>query len=53
MELTRELAHKHARENVIIVTWTNFHFYDFVENWAVHLSNHRVPLPTWLPVLPF
>lgn len=42
-ELTSDLAWKHARENVIIVTWTNFHFYDFVANWVAHLSNHRAP----------
>jgi hypothetical protein len=40
-ELSRELAWKHARENVIIVTWTNYHFYDFIANWVAHISNHR------------
>jgi hypothetical protein len=41
--ITRELAWKHARENVIMVTWSNFKFMDFVENWAAHLSTHRTP----------
>lgn len=27
--LTRELALAHARGNVVVVTWANWHFYDF------------------------
>lgn len=42
--ITKEWAWKHARENVIMVTWSNFHFVDFVENWAAHLATHRALL---------
>ena len=38
--LTSAWAHKHARGNVVIVTWSNWHFIDFVENWAAHLARH-------------
>ena len=46
--LTHDWAHQHARENIVMVTWSNWHFVDFVENWAAHLSNHRAYLYTLL-----
>lgn len=52
-ELTRDWARKHARENVVIVTWSNWHFVDFVENWAKHLSKHRTPPGFLAPSLAF
>lgn len=39
--LTREWVWQHSRESLVIVTTSNFHFIDFVENWALHLANHR------------
>jgi hypothetical protein len=44
--LTKEWARQHSRENLVIVTWCNYHFLDFVENWIAHLTNHReLPQP--------
>jgi hypothetical protein len=41
-QLSRELAHKHARDGIIIVTWSNFHFSDFVLNWVHHMGVHSI-----------
>lgn len=32
--LSRDLARSHARDGIIIVTWANYHFFDFVLNWV-------------------
>lgn len=40
--LSRDLAHLHARNNVIIVTWANYHFVDFALNWADHVLSHGI-----------
>eukprot|EP00892_Ulva_mutabilis_P009534 jgi/Ulvmu1/6953/UM033_0010.1 len=37
--LSEELAHAHAHNNTIFVTWTNYHFVDFVQNWIAHLDS--------------
>lgn len=41
-QLSRELAYKHARDGIIIVTWANFHFFDFVLNWVHHMELHGI-----------
>jgi hypothetical protein len=41
-QLSRELAHKHARDGIVIVTWANSHFYDFVLNWVHHMRVHDI-----------
>eukprot|EP00192_Tetraselmis_astigmatica_P008881 CAMPEP_0117652350 /NCGR_PEP_ID=MMETSP0804-20121206/2579_1 /TAXON_ID=1074897 /ORGANISM="Tetraselmis astigmatica, Strain CCMP880" /LENGTH=607 /DNA_ID=CAMNT_0005458389 /DNA_START=187 /DNA_END=2010 /DNA_ORIENTATION=+ len=40
--LTKELAQSVAHENVIIVTWANDHFADFVMNWVHHIKAHGI-----------
>ena len=40
--LSKALAHKHSRDSIIIVTWANFHFFDFVLNWVHHMREHRI-----------
>ena len=42
-QLSKELAVAHAKDKIILVTWTNFHFMDFVENWIAHLLELGVP----------
>lgn len=37
--LTPEFVKMHAKDNVVMVTWANFHYYDFVMNWVSHLRN--------------
>jgi hypothetical protein len=37
VQLSKDLAVAHAKDNIILVTWTNLHFLDFVENWITHL----------------
>lgn len=41
-QLSRELAHKHARDGIVIITWANSHFYDFVLNWVHHMRVHDI-----------
>lgn len=33
----RELVAKVAQDNMVVVTWANYHFRDFVMNWVEHL----------------
>jgi hypothetical protein len=40
--LSKHLAHKYSRNNVIIVTWANLHFSDFVLNWVFHVQRHGI-----------
>eukprot|EP00887_Chlorella_sp_A99_P003129 scaffold9.g3129.t1 len=40
--LTKQLAQKYAKNNIIIVTWANFHFSDFVVNWVKHVKSHGI-----------
>jgi hypothetical protein len=40
--LSRDLARKHQRDGIIIVTWANFHFFDFVLNWVHHMEQHGI-----------
>lgn len=40
--LSKELAQQHARNNVIIVTWANLHFAEFVLNWVAHVQQHDI-----------
>ena len=40
--LSKKLAHQHARNNVIIVTWANLHFSDFALNWVAHVREHGI-----------
>lgn len=37
VQLSKELAVAHSKDSIILVTWTNLHFLDFVENWITHL----------------
>ena len=37
VHLSKDLAVAHSKDKIILVTWTNFHFLDFVENWITHL----------------
>ena len=40
--LTKELAHEHAHDGMIFVTWTNLPFVDFVQNWIALLQTSGV-----------
>jgi hypothetical protein len=40
--LSKQLAHRYTRNNVIIVTWANLHFSDFVLNWVAHVQRHGI-----------
>lgn len=40
--LSRDLARSHARDGIIIVTWANYHFFDFVLNWVEHMQRHGI-----------
>ena len=33
-QLTAELVDHYAEDNVVMVTWANNHYYDFVSNWV-------------------
>ena len=35
--LTSELVRSVAKDNLVMVTWANFHYLDFVMNWVGHL----------------
>jgi hypothetical protein len=49
-KLTKELAHAHAKDGMILVTWSNYHFIDFVDNWIAHLQDAGAHSPcAWLP----
>jgi len=37
-QLTPELVKKHLRDNVVMVTWANNHYYDFVNNWVYNVK---------------
>lgn len=37
VKLTKDLAEAHSKDKIVLVTWTNLHFLDFVENWISHL----------------
>lgn len=37
--LTKELATSRAKANTVFLTWTNYHFIDFVQNWSSHLRD--------------
>uniref|UniRef100_A0A061QQR3 Glycosyltransferase n=1 Tax=Tetraselmis sp. GSL018 TaxID=582737 RepID=A0A061QQR3_9CHLO len=41
-KLTEGLARSIARDNIIIVTWANDHFSDFVFNWVHHIQKHGI-----------
>lgn len=36
-QLTSELAERYAENNVIMVTWANNHYHDFVRNWVLNV----------------
>lgn len=38
-DLTKEFVGKYARDNLIVVTWANHAYLDFVLNWAGHLRD--------------
>ena len=40
--LSRELAHERARDGVIVVTWANLAFSDFVLNWAAAVQRQGI-----------
>ena len=37
--LDRELVELVARDNTVLVTWANFHYLDFAENWVAHVRD--------------
>jgi hypothetical protein len=37
-QLTAELVRKHTKNNLVMVTWANNHYYDFVKNWVYNLN---------------
>ena len=37
-----DFVKKHARNHVVMVTWANYHYYDFVMNWVTHLRRLNV-----------
>jgi hypothetical protein len=41
-----------AHDNVIIVTWANDHFADFVFNWVHHIKVHGIQNYLVLPAFP-
>ena len=40
--LTKEIVEKHTKDNVIIVTFGNYAFMDFILNWVRHLTDLNV-----------
>ena len=38
----RELAQAHSQDNIIIVTWANYHFSDFALNWGRNLRQQGI-----------
>lgn len=32
----------HLRENIVMVTWANNHYYDFVQNWVYNIKKLKV-----------
>jgi len=40
--LTKEMVEKHTKDNVIIVTFGNYAFMDFILNWVRHLTDLNV-----------
>ena len=36
--MCRELVASVAEDNVVLVTWANYHYRDFVMNWVEHLK---------------
>lgn len=53
--LLRDVAERHAKHNMLMVTWANFHYLDFTINWVYHvkklgITNYLVPFPP-LPLL--
>jgi len=46
--LTAELVRPHTKDNLVMVTWANNHYYDFVKNWVYNLNKIGVrflPMP--------
>ena len=41
-QLTAELAGHYAEDNVIMVTWANHHYHDFVRNWVLNVRKCKV-----------
>lgn len=41
-QLTAELAGQYAENNVIMVTWANHHYHDFVRNWVQYVRKCKV-----------
>ena len=38
-QLTEELVGRYAEDNVVMVTWANHHYHDFVRNWVRNVRN--------------
>ena len=38
-QLNEALAERYAHENIVMVTWANNHYYDFVKNWVKHIRD--------------
>jgi arabinosyltransferase len=38
-QLTEALAKRYSHENIVMVTWANNHYHDFVKNWVKHIRD--------------
>jgi hypothetical protein len=38
-QLNEALAKRYSHENIVMVTWANNHYYDFVKNWVKHIRD--------------
>ena len=38
-QLNEALAERYSHENIVMVTWANNHYYDFVKNWVKHIRD--------------
>lgn len=41
-QLTAELVKQYAEDNVVMVTWANHHYHDFVKNWVLNVRKCEV-----------
>ena len=40
--MCREMIAAVANNGVVIVTWCNFHFFDFAKNWLMHIRDLNI-----------
>jgi len=41
-QLSPMLVQPHLRENIVMVTWANNHYYDFVQNWVYNIKKLKI-----------